>query len=57
VIELFKIESLVVQMVLKGMTLEEIATRTKLKIQSIRKLLEFAKKRLNQFSSFNYSIE
>ncbi len=56
-IELFKIESLVVQMVLKGMTLEEIATRTKLKIQSIRKLLEFAKKRLNQFSSFNYSIE
>ncbi len=56
-IELFKIESTVVQMALKGMTLEEIAAKTKLKIQSIRKLLEFAKKRLNQFSSISYSLE
>lgn len=49
-IDLLKIELAVTQMALSGASLEEIATHTKLKIQSIKKLLEFSKKRLSPFS-------
>lgn len=49
-IDLLKIESAVTQMALRGASLEEIATHTKLKIQSIKKLLELSKKRLSPFS-------
>jgi DNA-binding CsgD family transcriptional regulator len=46
VIEIKKLESLVTQLALRGLTLNEIAEKTRLNVQSIKKLLETATKRL-----------
>ena len=48
VIEIEKLESIVVYLAAKGMPTSEIAEQTRLKVQSVKKLLETAVKRLGK---------
>lgn len=53
VIEIKKLEGMVVQLAVRGMTPNEIAEKTRLKVQSVKKLLETATKRLGHLIILN----
>ncbi len=53
VIEIKTLESMVVQLAVRGMTPNEIAEKTRLKVQSVIKLLETATKRLGHLIIIN----